>query len=432
MTPEFRDEITTRALVGYINCKAVMSEAPLAVQRRMAFAIWQWLKVAEVDVPSPTINEPLAWLGENEKVWWAMVPNGLMELFASVCAHLLAKFSSARLLDFLRESKLAEHNRQLAGQLLFEAVYYGSMTRAEADLVIDAYNGSLYQPTDTTSKFNGQEPVLTRSQHAAFARALALAELFFEEDRVQLLLKPKCFALLAGPTGAGKSAIARRLAEKLGAHLLHLSYGGWLPQGVGKDYQPTTYKILEAAAEHRRVLVFIDEFDKLGNQSSTTEWHRSVMADIYLILDGVWPIAAYRRHAKVESAVANPKTDNVYILAAGTWQSATGSAPKSRIGFGGPGQENSIEALIRETQAIPTELLARFHQDIILLSYPSPDEIPALLDAYGLSALAAQAGERIDPKSISFSKGGMRVFEAMASDYLLKKRARRHGADLHV
>lgn len=431
MTPEFKSEITTRALVGYLNCKAVMSEAPLAVQRRMAFAIWQWLKVAGIAVPRPTVDDPLAWLRENEKAWWAMVPNGFMELFASVCAHLLAKFSSARLLDFLRESKLAEHNRQLAGQLLFEAVYHGSMTRAEADLVIDAYDGSLYQPTDTASKSNGQEPVLTRSQRAAFARALALAELFFEEDRVQLLLKPKCFALLAGPTGAGKSAIARRLAEKLGAHFLHFSYGGWLPQGVGKDYQPTSYKILAAAAEHERVVVFIDEFDKLGDQYSSSEWHRSVMSDFYLLLDGAWPIPAYRRHSKVEDKDADPQTERIYIMAAGTWQSVT-ATPKSRIGFGGPGQENSIESLIRETQAIPAELLARFHRDIILLSYPTPDEIPSLLDAYGLTELAAQAGERIDPKSVDFSKGGMRVFEAMASNYLLKKRARRQALDLHV
>lgn len=430
MSPALKNEVTNRALVGYLNFMALMAEAPPATQRRMAYSMWKWLKVAGIDVPLPT-SEPLTWHSEHSKIWWSMVPNGRMELFASVCAHLLAKFSSARLLDFMRESRLAENNRELAGQLLFEAVFHGSMTRAEVDLIIDAYDGSLKQQTDAASKPNGQETVLTRSQRAAFDRALALAELFFEKDGGQLLLKPKCFALLAGPTGAGKSAIAKRLAQKLDAHFLHLSYGAWLPQGVGKDYQPTTYKILEAAAEHERVLVFVDEFDKLGNQSSNSEWHRSVMADIYLMLDGAWPIAAYRRHNKVEGTVADPKTENVYVLAAGTWQSVT-AASKSKIGFGGPAQENPIEALIRETQAIPTELLARFHQDIILLSYPVPDEIPGLLDAYGLTELAAQAGERIDPKSIDFSRGGMRVFEAMASNYLLKKRARRQALDLHV
>lgn len=428
MSPELKNEITTRALVGYINLKAVMTEAPLVVQRRMAFAIWRWLKVAGFAVPPPT-GEPLAWLATHEKLWWAMVPNGHMELFATVCAHLLAKFSSARLLDFLRESRLAEHNRELAGQLLFEAVYHGSMNQAEADLVIDAYDGSSPSQMETVSKRDGQDRVLTRSQRAAFDRALALAELFFEEARVQLLLKPKCFALLAGPTGAGKSAIAKLLAKKLDAHFLHLSYGGWLPQGVSKDYQPTTYKILEAAAEHERVVVFIDEFDKLGSQSNS-EWHRSLMADIYLMLDGAWPIAAYRRHAKVQDAVADPKTDNIYVLAAGTWQSVT-SSTKGRIGFGGSG-ENPIDEMIREIQAIPTELLARFHQDIILLSYPAQDEIPGLLDAYGLTELAEQAGEQIDPRAVDFSKGGMRVFEAMASNYLLKKRARRQASDLHV
>lgn len=430
MSPELKNAVTNRALIGYINLKALIAEVPLAVQRRIAFSVWRWLKVASIDV-APPAGDPLVWFEAHVKVWWSLVPQGRMEFFAAVCAHVLARFSSERLRDFLRESRLADDNRELAGQLLFESVYYKTMTQADADLVIDAYDGSSQQQADAASKSNGQEPVFTRSQRAAFDRALALAELFFEEDRAQLLLKPKCFALLAGPTGAGKSAIARRLSEKLGAHFLHLSYAGWLPQGVGKDYQPTSYKILETAAKHQRVLVFVDEFDKLGNKYSSSEWHRSVMTDLYLILDDAWPISAYRRHAKVEDSVADPKTDNVYIIAAGTWQSVT-STPKSKIGFGGSNQENSIEALIRETRAIPAELLARFHQDIILLSYPMMDEIPALLDAYGLTALAAQAGEKIDPKSIDFSKGGMRVFEAMASNYLLKKRARRQALDLHV
>ncbi len=430
MSPALKNEVTNRALMGYSNFVALMVESPPATQRRMAYAMWRWLRVAGIEVPSP-IGEPLSWHEKHRPVWWAMVPQGRMELFATVCAHLLAKFSSARLLDFLRESRLAANNRQLAGQLLYEAVFHGSMTQASADSVIDALDGCRATQTDLASAEVGNDRFLTISQRAAFDRALALSELFFEEDCAKLILKPKCFGLLAGPTGAGKSAIANLLAKKLGAHFLHLSYGGWLPQGVSKDYQPTTYKILGAAAEHERVLVFIDEFDKLGNQSSNSEWHRSVMAEIFLMLDGAWPIEAYRRHAKVPDAVEDPKVQNIYILAAGTWQSVT-SASQSRIGFGGMEQANSIEMQIREIQAIPAELLARFHQDIILISYPTADEIPSLLDNYGLTSLAAQAGEKIDPKSVDFTKGGMRVFEAMSSNFLLKKRARQRACELHV
>ncbi len=430
MSPALKDDITTRALHGYINFKSVMTDAAPATQSRMAYAMWKWMKVAGIDAPPPK-GEPLEYLAEHEKTFWRMVPSGRMELFASVCSHLLAKFSGERLLDYLRVSRVAEKNRELAGHLLFEAVYLGSMTQAEADMVIEAYDGSAPPQVDSVSKSNGQDRVLTRSQRCAFNRVFALAELYYEKDCEALPLKPKCFALVAGPTGAGKSAIAKHLAHELGAHFLHLSFGGWMPQGVSKDYQPTPYKILEAAAEHDRVFVFIDECDKLSSGTSNSEWARSVMADIYLLLDGAWPIEAYRRHSKVEEAVADPKTDNIYIMAAGTWQSVT-SAPKSRIGFGGSGSENSVETRIRELQAIPTELLARFHQDIIMLNYPTQEEIPALLDAYGLTQLAAQAGERIDPSSIDFNKGGMRVFEAMASNLLLKKRARQKEVVFHV
>ncbi len=420
MNPKFKNQVTSRALIGYINFKSVMSEVPFAVQRRMAFSVWRWLRVAGIDVPSPT-GDPLVWLTENEKLWWGMVPKGRMELFAAVCGHLLAKFSSARLLDFLRETQLAANNRELAGQLISEAVYHKSMTQSEADLVIDEYDEG--SPQVGAAKLNGQGHVLTRSQSAVVTRCSSLAELFFSQSHRNSILRPRVYPLIAGPTGVGKSKLAKVLAEQVDAKHMMISFARWMPQGVGKEYEPTQFMILRQASLHKRLIVQVDEIDKFGEMkgSSSSSWTKSVMQEIFAMLDGDWPMEAFRRYTSRDEKEANPATEGIFFMGSGTWQNIHANPPKS-IGFvsGTSSVTDSTAARIRAAQTIPPELIARFHPELLLLNYPLPDEVPELLENYGLNALAAQAGECIDPKTIDFTQCGMRVLEGMASDLLLK------------
>lgn len=426
MTAELKNIITTRALQAYINFKAAMTDAPLRKQQRMAHAVWCWLKVAGIDVPPPT-GEPQAWLSANEKLWWGMVPQGRLELFASVCTHLLAKFSSMRLMEFLTESKLDVYNRELAGQLLYEAVYHKTLTQAEADLVIEGFDKSQTVDTNTVSKPKPSAQVLTRSQRTVVSRCASLAELFFSKKHRNSVLHPRVYPLIAGPTGAGKSKLAKVLAEQVEAKHVLVSFARWMPQGVGKEYEPTQFTILRQASLHKRLIIQIDEMDKFGeaagtNSGSSSPWSKSVLQEVFAVLDGEWPIEAFRRHARLDDEDASPPTDSIFFMASGTWQSVHANPPKS-MGFGTGNNRPTIDSLsdrIRAAQTIPVELMARFHKDLLLLNYPARDEIPELLEAYGLNELAARLGETIDPNSIEFSQCGMRIFEGLASDLLLK------------
>ena len=55
----------------------------------------------------------------------------------------------------------------------------------------------------------------------------------------------------------------------------------------------------------------------------------------------------------------------------------------------------------------------------MLLTYPAQDEIPELMQAYGIDRLAAEAGVDLANVEIDFSLGGMRIFEALAADLML-------------
>lgn len=438
MTPELKNIITTRALQAYINFKAAMTDAPLRKQQRMAHAVWCWLKVAGIDVPHPT-GEPLAWFSANEKLWWGMVPNGRMELFASVCTHLLAKFSSVRLREYINESKLDEYNRELAGQLIYEAVYHKTLTQAEADLMMASFDKIQTVDTNPVSKPKLSTPVLTRSQRAVVTRCAALAELFFSKKHNNSVLHPRVYPLIAGPTGAGKSKLAKVLAEQVEAKHVLISFARWMPQGVGKEYEPTQFTLLRQALLHKRLIVQIDEMDKFGEAAGTgsgssSPWSKSVLQEVFAVLDGEWPIEAFRRHARLDDDEPSPLTDSIFFMASGTWQAVHANPPKS-LGFGSANNRTMVDSLsdrIRAAQTIPVELMARFHNDLLLLNYPARDEIPDLLEAYGLNDLAARLGETIDPNTIEFAQCGMRIFEGIASDLLLKIKERENERKCYV
>ncbi len=188
------------------------------------------------------------------------------------------------------------------------------------------------------------------------------------------------------------------------------------------------FNVLDAIEQHERVCVFLDELDKAFGPDDSGSWTKSVLNEVFALLDRQLPIEEFARYqnkvtknSKAEHTGIDP--NRLWIIGCGTWQDLTGPQKTSKtIGFHGGDQSpttTDIVAQVRKSRAIPVELLARFHAEPMLLTYPAPDEIPELMAAYGLDRLASEAGVNLASVKIDFSLGGMRIFEALAADLML-------------
>jgi len=276
----------------------------------------------------------------------------------------------------------------------------------------------MMSPRKEKSSFAG---FLTVAQTEALARLIALGELHYRGDSMGLSLSFRCQPLIVGPTGTGKTALARRVAAHFGAELIRVSPGEWVPRGV-RDTIPTLSLILQACASAEKVVVVIDEIDKCSGETSTS-WSRGVLAEVYSVLDRDLPAADFlQANPAVGLSVAQlrQRAAAIWIVGIGTWQSLW--QRRNTVGFSAhrSGEQPSILDAIRKTQAIPDELLLRFAWPPIEVPYPPPAETAAIFADSGLNDLAALAGVVLRPDTHDWTAGGMRSLETLATDLALQ------------
>jgi hypothetical protein len=231
-----------------------------------------------------------------------------------------------------------------------------------------------------------------------------------------LPIRPRFQPLLVGPTGSGKSAIVTRVAAALGAVLVKVCIADWIP--VGARAEPATLiTLLDLCRGSERVVLFIDELDKERNAFSNT-WSQSILAEVFAILDRRPSLSGYCLSRKLDETQFSERLNTVlFVVGAGTWQEVWSA--KQRVGFGGGSTLDPITCVV-ESRAIPEELLLRFSQPPIGVTYPTSDEAEELFRRCGIVELAQTAGVVLDPKQHDFTSGGMRSLENLVTDLLLR------------
>jgi hypothetical protein len=271
--------------------------------------------------------------------------------------------------------------------------------------------------------------LLSRSQQVAWAALEETAQLYFSGALRHARIQPRTSRLIAGPSGIGKTHLARKFAEEHGWGFLLLTFGEWIPHG-SRTGDSTAVRVMKFLAAHERCVLAIDELDKISAEFRH-EWSISVMNDLYALLDRSW----YKGGAEGGKTDLHRKLrETTFIVGCGTWQSlwsVEGGAQRS-IGFQkSAGGAAPMADQIRAARVIPTELLNRFHPELLLLEPMQAADFASLCQAEGLEAQAAEIGQPLDYTQAEASGLGMRWIEGQVLRLHLA-RTKHHATNLPV
>lgn len=296
------------------------------------------------------------------------------------------------------------------------------------------------QRTETTLEPATPAMIPAAGHKAALERITEMGELFFERPANTTHLTLRASVLVIGPTGAGKTFLAKQAARQLRAEYFRVTRGDWIPQGARTKTRPTTFQILDRLLASERLAIHCDEIEKMDIDFSK-EWSAGIGSDLWNTLEGIFPIREYLADTKfgdrpvptVEEVERKIRT-SMWVIGSGAWQAVFEQNGKT-ISFNpnqdGGGGDVTVES-IRKAALISPEILLRFNSDIVFLPYPGRHETAALLVSTGIAALAAELGITIADGDVNWNQGGMRILETIATRLALEKlrRSKRKGVSL--
>lgn len=202
--------------------------------------------------------------------------------------------------------------------------------------------------------------------------------------------------LLVGPTGCGKTEIARALAAYLEVPLVFADASEMTATGYyGRSVSSVIQDLLFAARGDRekaeRGIVFIDEIDKIaekrGSQDERDVSGRSVQEELLGILETIREKDFGQGMRNYQPLVLNPS--GVLFIAAGAFSGLekgrrAGASPGGPVGFAaspdtGEPSGDPLSARDLERYGMIPELLGRFGE-IIELSRLGPEELEKVLE----------------------------------------------------
>jgi len=225
-------------------------------------------------------------------------------------------------------------------------------------------------------------------QKEVFKSLLQTARVCFGSSWQSLPIRPRFARFVSGPSGAGKTHVARAVAEELDMPFFTVDASTWIPLGASSRGATFTWvEIGRWLREHPQGIIFLDELDKVG--SSPEGWLNYVRVEIFSLLDRRLPagLSLYetededdsQRHAIELGVVAQRLAQGVFFIGAGAFQNIWEARGKAVAGFHLAEKTEAGLTHRQMAQAIPTEMVNRFTGPILSLRQLSREDYALML-----------------------------------------------------
>lgn len=225
------------------------------------------------------------------------------------------------------------------------------------------------------------QPLILPHQTEAFERLCAVGRAVIHTNRSDLPIKLRPSVFITGPSGSGKSHLARAVAEALGVPCFSISISEWILISATRRATSTWLQLsqfLASTSAREGCVIFVDELDKLRgrdlNGSGGCEWTTFLLTEIFTLLDLRVPemISDGEDHdgylgELTRSQAAKILRTKTLLIGAGAFQEFWATKHPS-IGFGSSSSSEMIMPDLNTlAKYVPEELIRRFSSQLLVL-----------------------------------------------------------------
>ena len=219
-----------------------------------------------------------------------------------------------------------------------------------------------------------KNPSILPYQQVVFDRLCAVGRACLCVDRSKIKhLKLRANFLLIGPTGSGKTFLARALADVMNVPFIAISVSDWLLLGSsnkgGACTWPVIFKFLQDNRQRQGVIIFLDEIDKISHDSN---WNAFLRTEIFNLLDSRVPVGINDcDHDLVDEVVVEEVESmlkyRTMIVAGAAFQCVWDSQSTPSMGFQPSIDKPATPELPDLAKYLQRELLNRFSSEMFIL-----------------------------------------------------------------